>query len=627
MGLHTANQARTRTWQPLLLALLMALLAAASHANGNASVDKHGFIIFDTADFLQSSSLAPPPQDANWSPVALPDSWRQQKRNWKQYGWYRLSFEHRGSNHDGIVAHQRAIYISRITNNIEVFLNGSSFAVSGRLGPRPQESWNLAQYHLVPASLIREGRNELLIRLHPDFYARAGIAQVYFGEANAIKPHYDIRYFIQTTTPQLITGVLVIMTIFSLSIWLRRRNETMFLLFGLMTAVAVVRMFHHYLRDTPDWLAAMAVPAMSWLSIFQVNFSLHYANRQMPRLEIGLICLGIVATLFLFIMAVAGKFMIATTIVYALFALLAPILGGLLIYQLSRQITRGNVLMICAVVLTTGFGIHDFLNYQELLGYDRLYLIPLGLPMLLVAVAALLVRRFVETLANYEKLNAELAHRIDVRERDLAASFQRERELNHQRATAEERQRLMRDMHDGLGSYLMSTLAIMRRGNLSQRELESIVTDCIDELKLTIDSLEPVERDLLVVLGNLRYRLEPRLSAAGISLEWAVSDLPPLTYLEPDNVRSVLRIVQEAFTNTLKHANATRITLSTGIDRATNRVLVRVTDDGKSFDANSTRGGRGLANMQDRAKRLGGQVEIFPLKGGGTCVNLYLPMA
>jgi hypothetical protein len=111
MGLHTANQARTRTWQPLLLALLMALLAAASHANGNASVDKHGFIIFDTADFLQSSSLAPPPQDANWSPVALPDSWRQQKRNWKQYGWYRLSFEHRGSNHDGIVAHQRAIYI------------------------------------------------------------------------------------------------------------------------------------------------------------------------------------------------------------------------------------------------------------------------------------------------------------------------------------------------------------------------------------------------------------------------------------------------------------------------------------------------------------------------------------
>lgn len=557
----------------------------------------------------------------------MPDSWRKQDRARDQYGWYRINFRYRAPASTGSAAPQQAIYITRITNNIEVFLNGSSIAVSGRLGPEPEESWNLAQFHFLPASLLREGGNELLIRLHPDRYARAGIAQVHLGDSDALRPIYNLRYFVQTTAPQLITGVLVVMAMFSITIWARRRNETMFLLFGLMCAIAVVRLFHHYLRDTPTWLALMAAPAMCWLSSLQVSFALHYAKRSMPRLERGLVILAAVCTAIFLIAAFSGKLLIGTVIVYGTYALITPLLGGIIIYQLSRELSRGNVLMIIATLFTSVFGIHDFLNYQEMLGFDRLYLIPLGLPLLLLAVAALLIRRFVETLRDHEALNVELAQRIHEREQDLALAYAREREADQRRTASDERQRLMRDMHDGLGSHLMSTLALMRRGTLDQREMETILADCIDELKLTIDSLEPVESDLLVVLGNLRYRLEPRLNAAGISLEWAVSDLPPLPYLDPENVRSVLRIVQEAFTNTLKHANATRITLSTGVDRAANRVWVRVTDDGKSFDPESVRGGRGLANMRNRAARLRGSVEILAMKGGGTCVNLYLPLA
>ena len=582
--------------------------------------------VFDRADFVQSTSLAPPPANADWKPVDLPDSWRKNQRPRDNYGWYRLRFKHHGGDHTGSDSGQRALYISRITNNVELFLNGSSFAVSGRLGPHPEESWNLAQFHFVPTSLIREGDNELLIRLHPDQYARAGIAQVYLGDSAALRPIYNRRYFIQTTAPQLITGVLVVMAVFSLTIWIRRRNETMFLLFGLMCTVAVVRLFHLYLRDTPDWLAALAVPAMCWLSVLQTCFVLHYGNRSLPVLERWLYIFAATISAVLLAAAINNWYLAATSAVYVVLAVLTPVLTVVIIYQLSRNLSRGNLLMILATLLTSGFGIHDFVNYQEQLGFDRLYLIPLGLPLLLLAVAALLIRRFVDTLRDYETLNSALADRIGDRERDLADSFARERELDQKRAMADERQRLMRDMHDGLGSHLMSTLALMKRGHLTQPEMESVLADCIDELKLTIDSLEPVERDLLVVLGNLRYRLEPRLMNAGIALEWAVVDLPPLDYLDPENVRSVLRIVQEAFTNTLKHANASRITLSTGIDRSANRIWVRVTDDGRSFDQATVRAGRGLSNMQSRAARMRGSVEVLPVRGGGTCVNLYLPI-
>ena len=600
--------------------------ATASNSGDHQSSKFAPFQIFDRAEFVQSASLLPPDSDANWVPVELPDSWQVQNRPRDKIGWYRLRFTHHGSAHSGSGSGQRAMYISRITNNIEVFLNGSSFATSGRLGPQPEESWNLAQYYFVPFSLMRDGSNELLIRLHPDGYARAGLSKVYLGDSAALREIYNRRYFIQTTAPQLITGVLVVMSIFSLTVWLRRRNETMLLLFGLMAAVAVVRLFHHYFRDTPLWLAAMAVPAVLWLTVLQTSFVLHYCNRSQPRLERGLAIYAFGGSAMLLVAAVTDLFSEATQVIYASLAILTPILGAIIIYQLSREPSRGNILMMVAMLLNVAFGIHDFLNYQELLGYDRLYLLPLGLPLLLLAVAALLARRFVETLNDYETLNTSLSVRIAGRERELAASFARERELDQQRATADERQKLMRDMHDGLGSHLMSTLALLKRGSLQQSEVESLLTDCIDELKLTIDSLEPVERDLAVVLGNLRYRLEPRLNAAGISLDWAVTDLPPLDYLDPENVRSILRIVQEAFTNTLKHANASRIMLSTGTNRAANRVWVRVTDDGRHFDTEKAKGGRGLANMHSRAARMQGEIEVVALKGGGTCVNLLLPI-
>ena len=582
--------------------------------------------VFDRAQFLQSTATTPPGPDSAWQVVDLPDSWRTHKRDWKKFGWYRLTFTHQNTRQDSINSPQRAIYISRITNNIEVFMNGSSFALSGRLGPVPQQSWNFAQYHLIPASLMREGENEILIRLHPDTYTRAGIAQVMFGDSEEVRPHYDRRRFLQTTAPQLITSVLLVMTFFSLALWLRRRSETVFLLFGLLAASAVVRLFHHYLRDTPDWLGALALPALNWLTVLQVNFTLHYANRPMPRFERALIWLASMATVVAMVAFIGDFFWGAAMVIYSISTLLTPVLVAVMVYQLTRVVNAANLYMVVTVLLTTGLGIHDFLNYQEKLGFDQLYLIPLGLPFLLIAVAVLLVRRYVESITNYESLTRTLSSRVHARERELEASFARERILDQQRAAAEERQHLMRDMHDGIGSQLMSTLAVVKRGTLSREALETILADCIDELKLTIDSMEPVERDLLVVLGNLRYRLEPRLNAAGITLQWAVADLPPLDYLEPANVRSILRIVQEAFTNTLKHANAKRITLSTGVDRTNNRVLVRITDDGKSFDADKNGGGRGLANMRARAASLNGSVEIIALKGGGTCVSLLLPL-
>ncbi len=576
-------------------------------------------IEFNEAEFAQTGDLALPGAATTWTQVTLPDSWRTQQRDRRKIGWYRLRF-----NLPSPVSETRppqAIYIPRITNNVAVHVNGVLLGVSGRIDAR-ELSWNTAQLFVVPPSLLRNGANEILFRLHPDGMVRAGISRVLLGDEADMREKFDQRFFIQSTAPKFIGWLLALTALLSFALWASRRQETVFGFFGLMCLAMIARLWHTFTRDPESLGWLVAAPSLAWMIATETYFVLRFCDRHSPRFEKTTLGYAVATTLLLF---VAPTFQIVSAVF-----IVNLVIGMAMLAILSHALTRvpkiENLILLLAVYVNMGLAIHDLINYQEKLAFDTLYVLPLGGPLMLFAVAVLLIRRFVGVLDQHEALNAQLVSRVNERERELTLSYERLRILDAQRTTAEERQRLMRDMHDGIGSHLMSTLALSRTGTLSQHDLQEILADCIDELKITIDSLEPVESDLLVVLGNLRYRLEPRLNAAGISLEWAVTDLPPLAYLDPENTRSILRIVQEAFTNTLKHAHAHRITLSTSVDYANARVIVRLTDDGKGFKPGQP-AGRGVENMKNRAAKLNGNVEVVPLKGGGTCVNLYLPLA
>ena len=86
----------------------------------------------------------------------------------------------------------------------------------------------------------------------------------------------------------------------------------------------------------------------------------------------------------------------------------------------------------------------------------------------------------------------------------------------------------MQEMHDGLGSSLVSALRVVENGKMQSGELAGVLKDCIDDLKLAIDSIEPVDDDLLLLLATLRFRLGARLENTGIRLHWKVSKIPPL---------------------------------------------------------------------------------------------------
>lgn len=236
----------------------------------------------------------------------------------------------------------------------------------------------------------------------------------------------------------------------------------------------------------------------------------------------------------------------------------------------------------------------------------------------------ILFRRYLGALEEVRQANASLAQRLRAREAELNASHVRLREVEHRQTLSQERQRLMQDMHDGLGSSLVSALRVVEDGQLHEAQVAEVLRSCIDDLKLAIDSMEPVEADLLLLLATLRFRLGSRLRCSSIRLIWNISDVPALPWLDPRNARHILRILQEAFANILKHARASEIVVGTSASQGW--VEVSVADNGKDFSVQQALqgGGKGLVNQRRRAEAIGAEVRLAS-SPQGSVLTLRLP--
>jgi signal transduction histidine kinase len=184
----------------------------------------------------------------------------------------------------------------------------------------------------------------------------------------------------------------------------------------------------------------------------------------------------------------------------------------------------------------------------------------------------------------------------------------------------------MQDMHDGLGSSLISAIRSVEGGGMSGDSISELLKGCLDDLKLTIDSMEPLEDDLLLLLATLRYRLGPRLESSGVGLRWNVQELPALDWLDPTSALQILRIVQESIANVLRHTRATEIRVGTVAEASGVRVTIE--DNGQGFDVDkpmATAGGRGMQNQLRRAQAIGGAVS-WRSGPAGTLFTLWLPL-
>jgi signal transduction histidine kinase len=121
---------------------------------------------------------------------------------------------------------------------------------------------------------------------------------------------------------------------------------------------------------------------------------------------------------------------------------------------------------------------------------------------------------------------------------------------------------------------------------------------------------------LAPVLATLRHRLQPRLEAAGIQLIWRVDDLPKLTWLTPQSVHHIQRMVLEALSNVIQHAKATQVTLSAALNPSGTHIDICIQDNGVGCDeAAFASRGRGWTNLRDRAAAIGATMQVRQANG------------
>jgi two-component system, NarL family, sensor histidine kinase DevS len=203
-------------------------------------------------------------------------------------------------------------------------------------------------------------------------------------------------------------------------------------------------------------------------------------------------------------------------------------------------------------------------------------------------------------------------------------------------AVADERDRIGRDLHDGIIQALYGV-------SLSLEDVPELMTDAPDEAERrvdqAIDSLHLTIRDIRNFIYGLRPEaIDGSQVVAGIAalaheirdggLIDVVATLDPAADpgLDPDAGVDLLSLVREALSNATRHARARRIDVT--LAAADGASVLEIRDDGIGFDPTRARaaGHHGLVNMRTRAQAIGGELQIESAPGAGTLVRLVLPI-
>jgi signal transduction histidine kinase len=201
-------------------------------------------------------------------------------------------------------------------------------------------------------------------------------------------------------------------------------------------------------------------------------------------------------------------------------------------------------------------------------------------------------------------------------------------------AQEEERQRIARELHDGLVPVL-ATLSIRLHtvGKRLEREQHPLADEIGElaeqaqassrDIRRLVHDLRPVALDELGLVPALRQHLARCEREHSLIAEFAADEGERL----PAPIETALfRIVQEAVNNVLRHAQAQQVGVT--LVRKADHVELRVVDDGQGFDTYLPRSGRhiGLWSMRERVEQLGGQFEVRSAPGQGTAVTAFIPL-
>jgi signal transduction histidine kinase len=622
----------SNNWLHIFLSLLVLALSITiiSKINKQPVPENSQTITVGKAIFSDLNSI--PPESDNWKNISLPDDWFRQTKISKNK-WYQ--FEVLLTE---VPTTTLALYLANATRPVTVYINNKLI-----FKPEPQKAetarvWGQPQFIKIKPSDISDNKLIINIFLPQSQNASGLLSPVYIGPQKNLFSAYKRAFVVKVYLVRFIAFAMILSCVLVGMLWVFRQSDTIYAFYAMAVGIWAIYCYSHIPLKLPvssfvwEWIR---LSSMVWWSVSISLFCNRFLNSPQLLIEKALLLHAMLISVGLALIDSHSLYWLGDFILPAYATLLGLYPSyRMLVATVVRRDPHLTWLTMCGMMVML-LASHDIIIYAhwslEWQG-QGLHLHYAALVLLLVF-NVILLKRFVGTLNEVEQLNKNLEKQVEIKAQELEENYKKLHILEREKVLTTERDRIMRDMHDGVGGTLVSMRAALERGIWTEQDVVEGLGSAQDDLYMMIHSLDPYGSDLAIALGSIRHILENRLRRADIKLRWVVKELPEMESLTPAFVLSVMRIMQESIANIIKHAEADLVEICIPVesDHADSTTTsLSITDNGKGIDLqNSTaekdgRTGHGLPGMHHRAEQMGATVSILPTSPG-TQVLLHLP--
>ncbi|MGB5334469.1 MAG: ATP-binding protein [Woeseiaceae bacterium] len=558
--------------------------------------------------------------DDRWLPLSLPDKLCR-KDCTSRFKIYRATI----ATPDALES--LAVYLPMFDGAAAVYLNGHKVGQSGSMQSPTADMTYQPTLFALPRDLFEADVNYLDVVVAAQVPAGGRLIPFHVAAADQLTVPHATASFLTVGVLSVFNGIFLVLGFCALLLYGSGDRDRMYLWFVLLLVFSAVRNLNILL---PEWPASLATRnwmyLTSTLGVLMTMSGLvsRFAMRRETWVDIGLVLLIVPASLLIWF-GLQGDLWVnwirANTAIRVLGIVLVPYaLIRFLLYAKSLPVVVHSVifgLLTLGLVLVLHDIVQSWPPRRLVFQLSNLAALPLAL-----CFCVTLVSRYAGHLAAVQSHNRELRAAVAARERELAESHQRETEQARQQTLGAERQRIMRDMHDGVAGRLAVMLQQLRRGGSATTAITEELQRSLQDLRLTIDSLdEQLGVDFAAAMSTFREHVEPIVREQGVGMNWRL-EIGESTEVGPEKTLQIYRCLQEGINNVLRHAGAAEIDVQ--VTRVANSIEVAISDDGRGI-AEGDPSGRGIGNMRERIESVDGAFDLAS-DARGTRLRFTVPL-
>lgn len=516
-----------------------------------------------------------------------------------------------------------------------VFASGPWSAWSGgQLLQTNVRGWGL-QWNTPLRVQVPTGAQEITLSLPVRSDTGFALGSVYAGLTDDIDQAWREREWWMTGVSRIATTLTALLAVMTLPLALRHPKTPMYtLLCGSAVVWAISNLqFLHDDTGNPGqstWFGLIMDVSINWYIVLTLLFCFEFLPRRLTWFKGTLLAYAVASTAGAALAHAVGHYDL-TVLHYINFVFFCAAMAIYIRHWLAAP-TRETTVLLLPQIFLLAMGLHWMLYISDMAQPDHVHTFPLSVLGSVAAFLYVISRRWTAAIHTAQVHKQEMQQQLEAQKIQLQQQHKHIAALKLAQQLQAQRQALLQDLHDGLGSNLTSALVQARSGPLAPEDTVLLLQELAQELRQFSAASSPGGTSVADLFAELRQRIDKRLVRSGMQLLWDVSPaLPTLRQLPPHAGVHLRAILNEAVANALKHAQASEIGVHASMADGSLRITIRDNGTGHSTSTavQDARSGLGLRGMHARALGMGWELHAGPCSApaAGFAVTLRAPIA